>query len=101
MFTLTNITNTAKKGLVSFVLLTGLTVSAHADSLFDIDLSRHIENSMTTQMDEAVDSLKSELSLLIQLQMAEMLFEHELDAAFDSASKTAVENTKSQMWEQE
>lgn len=100
MFTLTTMTNTAKKCLVSFVLLVGLTIPAHADSAIGMELSRHLEKTMTTQMDEAVDLVKSELSLLIQLQMAEMLFEHELGVVLDTASKNVVDAAEGNTWEQ-
>ncbi|WP_299002296.1 hypothetical protein [uncultured Shewanella sp.] len=101
MLTLTTMIHTAKKGLVSFVLFAGLTVSAHADSLLDMNLSRHIENSLATQMDEAANSLKSELSLLIQLQMAEMLFDHEFEAILETQSKTVIDDAEADMWGQE
>lgn len=101
MFTLTTMTNKAKRCLVSFVLLAGLAIPAHADSNIGIDLSHHLEKTMTTQMDEAVDSLKSELSLLIQLQMAEMLFDHEFGSILDTAPKTVSDDAEGNAWEQE
>ncbi|WP_299491206.1 hypothetical protein [uncultured Shewanella sp.] len=100
MFNLTHI-QTARKYLVLFVLLMAMPMSAHAESSIDIDLSHRVGNTITAQMDEAVDSLKAELSLLIQLQMSEMLFEHQLGAILAPELSIGENDVKSDKLEQE
>ncbi|MCL1126419.1 hypothetical protein [Shewanella surugensis] len=92
MLNLTKILMTTKKFVMTLVLLMAVLIPAHADPRIVSDLTRNIENNIAMQMQEAVDSLKSDLSLSIQFQIAEMLFQQQLSSILSDDEQIDVDN---------
>ena len=66
----------AKASLVVAVLM-GASMGAHADGLLVTDLTRNIEQSIGAQMQDMMQVAQRELSLSLQTQLAEAMFEIE------------------------
>ncbi|NRB24904.1 hypothetical protein [Shewanella sp.] len=64
----------AKASLVVAVLM-GASMGAHADGLLVTDLTRNIEQSIGAQMQDMMQVAQRELSLSLQTQLAEAMFE--------------------------
>jgi|GEM_PF-4318776 len=68
------LTQIAKVSLAAAVLM-GASVSAHADTLIPADLTSHIEQNISAQMQDMMQVAQRELSLSLQAQLAEAMFE--------------------------
>lgn len=101
MFNLTQTSIATKKWIVLLILLMGVSIPTYADYSFGVDVVSNIENNITLEAQEAVDSLKSELMLSIQLQMAEMLFEHQLSTIINVDDNVGIKGRMSQDQEEE
>ncbi|QFU24454.1 hypothetical protein FM038_021450 [Shewanella eurypsychrophilus] len=70
--------STAKKitktALVIAVLM-GASMGAHADSLIPSDLTSNIEKNIAAQMQDMMQVAQTELSLSLQTQLSEAMFE--------------------------
>ena len=66
----------AKASLVVAVLM-GASMGAHADGLILTDLTRNIEQNISAQMQDMMQVAQRELSLSLQTQLAEAMFEIE------------------------
>lgn len=64
----------AKSSLVIAVLM-GASMTANADSLIPSDLTSNIESNLTAQMQEMMQVAQTELSLSLQTQLSEVMFE--------------------------
>ena len=68
------ISKIVKLSLVVTVLM-GVSVGAHADSLILTDLTSNIEQNISAQMQDLMQVTQRELSLSLQTQLAEAMFE--------------------------
>ncbi len=68
------LTQIAKVSLAAAVLM-GASVSAHADTLIPTDLTSNIEQNISAQMQDMMQVAQRELSMSLQAQLSEAMFE--------------------------
>lgn len=79
----------AKVSLAAAVLM-GASVSAHADTLIPTDLTSNIEQNISAQMQDMMQVAQRELSMSLQAQLSEAMFE------VDAEGETQLANEKNE-----
>jgi len=79
----------AKVSLAAAVLM-GASVSAHADTLIPADLTSNIEQNISAQMQDMMQVAQRELSMSLQAQLSDALFEA------DAADETQLAKEKNE-----
>lgn len=68
------VSKTLKASLLTAVMF-GVSATANADNSLITDVANNIEQNISSQMQEMINSAQTELSLSIQSQMSEMMFD--------------------------
>ncbi|MCK8046787.1 hypothetical protein MSG37_18005 [Shewanella sp. 1CM18E] len=85
------VSKTLKVSLLTAVML-GVSATAHADNTLITDVAKNIEQNISSQMQEMINSAQTELSLSIQSQMSELMFDMDAEQELANKQKATEQN---------
>ncbi|MCL1139493.1 hypothetical protein [Shewanella pneumatophori] len=85
------VSKTLKAFLLTAVML-GVSTTAHADNALITDVTKNIEQNISSQMQEMINSAQTELSLSIQSQMSELMFDMDAEQELANKQKATKQN---------